>query len=200
MTLSSEQYHQKTSYNRHQMTGHSLDWKNQPTVFKSYPGVPLTELPREIQFPETSFFTLFQEDHPEKRKVPQSLSKEDLSRILLLTYSLTAKARHPGGDFYYRSVASAGALYPTEIYLTSRGVENLDNGLYHFSIAHHGLARLRSGDLAAACDADAGNKNIGADLLLFRNFFSERLEVSGSIVSLPLDGHGPRDRAPFPFL
>ena len=65
----------------------------------------------------------------------------------MLTYSLTARARHPGGDFYYRSAASAGALYPTEIYIAALSVNDLDDGLYHYSVAQHGLVLLRKGDL-----------------------------------------------------
>jgi SagB-type dehydrogenase family enzyme len=72
---------------------------------------------------------------------------EELSRILLLTWRLTGRMRHAGGDFYYRSAASAGALYPTEIYAAVLKVSGLQPGLYHFSIAHHGLSLLRKGDL-----------------------------------------------------
>ena len=43
-------------------------------------------------------------------------------------------------------MASAGALYPTEIYGAFRNVEGLEDGLYHFSIALQGLNRLRTGD------------------------------------------------------
>jgi SagB-type dehydrogenase family enzyme len=71
-----------------------------------------------------------------------------LSLVLRLTYSLTAKTRHAGGDFYYRSVASAGALYPTEIYVATQGVTNLPDGIYHFSIARHGLSLMRKGKLS----------------------------------------------------
>lgn len=148
MITNAFQYHEKTSYDRRNMTGHFMDWANQPTVFKSYPGITVDELPREIQFPETPLSTLLRQEAPECA-ASRPLSRTDLSRTLLLTYSLTAKARHPGGDFYYRSAASAGALYPTEIYVDSRGVDGVADGLYHFSIAHHGLVLLRSGEAAA---------------------------------------------------
>ena len=141
------QYHEKTSYDRYKMSGHSLNWEDQPTVFKTYPGVTPNELPREVHFPEIQLSSLLRQEDPEC-VTSRTLSKTDLSRTLLLTYSLTAKARHPGGDFYYRSAASAGALYPTEIYLGSRGVDGVADGLYHFSIAHHGLALLRKGDFS----------------------------------------------------
>ena len=147
MGITSKQYHQETSYQRNKMGGHFLDWENQPTVFKVYPGVTPIHLPREVGFPETTLFKLFKEDHT-KSGDPLLLAIEDLSLILLLTYSLTAKTRNTNGEFYYRNAASAGALYPTEIYVAARGVNGLEDGVYHFSIAQHALSLLRRGDLS----------------------------------------------------
>ncbi|HUT71232.1 MAG TPA: SagB/ThcOx family dehydrogenase [Desulfatiglandales bacterium] len=142
---SSYQYHHDTSYDRHNMTGHSLDWANQPTAFKDYEGIQPLDLPRAVEFPKRSLSSLMKElaenDGP--------LDMLALSRILFLTNTLTAKARHPDGDFSYRSAASAGALYPTEIYAASCGIDGLEDGLYHFAINRHGLYPLRQGDFAS---------------------------------------------------
>jgi SagB-type dehydrogenase family enzyme len=139
-------YHQQTSYVRHKMSGHVLDWHNQPSTYKHYADqVPLS-LPREVSLPEPLLSAVIR--NRARDAAIASLGLDDLSRIFLLTYSLTARARHSGGDFYYRSAASAGALYPTEIYMAAQGVTGLEDGLYHFSIAHHGLLRLRRGKLA----------------------------------------------------
>jgi hypothetical protein len=113
MIRTSAQYHQQTSYKRHEMTGHFLDWENQPTVFKTYPGVTPVQLPGEMQFPHTTLCNLLKKDRAGNR-TPLSLDMEDVSRILMLTCRVTASARHANGKFYYRSAASAGALYPTE--------------------------------------------------------------------------------------
>jgi SagB-type dehydrogenase family enzyme len=144
MTISAAQYHLETSYRRDRMDGHSLDWANQPGTFKSYPQADPLPLPREVGLPEIPLSTLIRglSAPPPAR----GLTAVDLARLFLLTYSLTAKTRHPGGDFYYRTVASAGALYPTEIYGALRNVSELEDGLYHFSIAQQGLTRLRTGD------------------------------------------------------
>jgi SagB-type dehydrogenase family enzyme len=75
------------------------------------------------------------------------MDMEELSLLLLRTYSLTGRARQAGGDFYFRSAASAGALYPTEVYAAVMGVAGMEPGLYHFSVAQHGLSPIRSGDL-----------------------------------------------------
>ncbi|MBW2208267.1 MAG: SagB/ThcOx family dehydrogenase [Deltaproteobacteria bacterium] len=150
MIQSAAQYHQHTSYDRHDMSGHNMDWQNQPSVFKEYPGIEPIPLPRDVPLPSEPFSTLFEKR--EKDASPATLGLETLSTILLLTHTLTAKARHADGDFYFRSPASAGALYPNEIYVAPKGLSGLEDGLYHFSIQHHGLSRLRKGALSGIED------------------------------------------------
>jgi SagB-type dehydrogenase family enzyme len=65
--------------------------------------------------------------------------------MIRLAYSLTAKAA-ANETFYYRSAASAGALYPFELYLASPELSDLKAGLYHYSIANFGLFPLREGN------------------------------------------------------
>jgi SagB-type dehydrogenase family enzyme len=142
MLVTSIEYHEETSYQRRNMKGHFLDQKNRPDVFKTYPGAELQKLPRKIEFPEIKLSTLIKKD-PHQDKTSRTPDIEDLSRILILTYSFTAKAGYTGGDFFYRSCPSAGALYPVEIYLAGNGINGLKDGLYHFSIAQHALAFLR---------------------------------------------------------
>ena len=169
MNLTSKQYHQETSYQRNKMGGHVLDWENQPMVFKIYQGVIPIHLPKEVKFPETTLCTLFKKFHA-KKETPSKLTIEDLSCIFMLTYGLTAKARHTSGEFYYRNAASAGALYPTEIYVSTRNVKGLEDGLYHFSIAHHGLCLLRRGNLSPWILKAAQPPHTKSPMLLF--FFS----------------------------
>jgi SagB-type dehydrogenase family enzyme len=142
---SSYQYHYDTSYDRHAMTGHALDWANQPAVFKDYEGIQPLDLPQATELPKRPLSYLMK-DPAEHDGLLDMMA---LSRILFLTNTFTAKARHPDGDFYYRSAASAGALYPTEIYVASCGINGLEDGLYHFAIHRHALHPLRQGDYAS---------------------------------------------------
>ncbi len=166
MKISGFQYHKDTSYDRHNMTGHYLDWQNQPEVFKQYPGIDPVPLPHEVHPPEIKLSSLLKYSDCD---IPvESIDLEGLSLILRLTYSLTAKARHAGGDFYYRSVASAGALYPAEIYVATQGINNLENGLYHFSIAHHSLTLLRRGNISVPIKRETTQHvNISPPILTF---------------------------------
>jgi len=165
MSQTAGEYHQKTSYDRSKMGGHFLDWQNQPEVFKTYEGLQAVPMPREIPLPQENLLALY----GDRRKTQRAdvFNLEELSRILLLTYTLTSQTRHPGGMFYFRSAASAGALYPTEVYVLSNGVSDLDDGLYHFSIAQHGLVKLRDGSLLGAANEFMKDRTFDDSPLIF---------------------------------
>ena len=146
MIRSASQYHQRTCYERGKLGGHYLDRRNQPVVFKDYPGVDPLPLPSDTK-PVSGKVSSVPKEEP-AQDTTRSMSIKDLSQILQLTYGLTAKTTHSGGEFYYRSAASAGALYPIEIYVATYGVKDLDDGLYHFAIHRHGLSPLRSHDIS----------------------------------------------------
>ena len=138
-------YHRETSYRRAAMEPHRLDWAHQPTVFKRYGTGENFELqdPGDTAPRMSPWQALKASD---ACQAPDALTGGDLARILSLAYCLTVRSRHPGGDFYYRSVASAGALYPTELYVALPGCRDLPEGLYHYDIAAFRLTRLRSKD------------------------------------------------------
>ena len=138
----SYQYHHDTSYDRHTMTAHALDWANQPAVFKDYERIQPLDLPQAMELPERPLSSLMK--GREEQDGPLDIMA--VSRILFLTNTFTAEARHPDGDFYYRSAASAGALYPTEMYVACCGIDGLEDGLYHFAIHRYCLHPLRQGD------------------------------------------------------
>ena len=77
------------------------------------------------------------------------------ARVFDLACSLTARSLHGGKEFYYRSVPSAGALYPCELYVASRVLSGLPDGLYHYALGRHGLVPLRSGNLFESPSPDA---------------------------------------------
>jgi len=147
MTIAIEEYHRQTRYARYDLGGRGLDLGTQPKVFKTYPGLANVPLPPVLAHPEDALSSVVHQSTPE----PTSrLAVDRLAQIILLTHCLTAKARYGGEEFYYRSVASAGALYPFELYVGVSGVEGLTDGLYHHSVELHALTLLRQGDVAGA--------------------------------------------------
>ena len=169
---SGKEYHTITSYDRFRMTGHGLDWAHQPDPYKTYEGMDQIPLPEVSDFPKRSLWDL--NDVKASDTQTQMLDLNRLSRILLLGYGLTARARQPGYEFYYRSAASAGALYPIEIYLAAFDVDGLDPGLYHYGIGRRALTLLRKGffrELTASAVEDISSTGMCACFYISGIFF-----------------------------
>jgi SagB-type dehydrogenase family enzyme len=145
MTLSARDYHDKTSYSRHGMSGHPMDWGSQPDVFKVYPGRPTVQLAEVKKWPKEPLSVLIDKDRSADPDIKFVLDR--LSELLFLTHALTAKARYGGEDYYYRSVASAGALYPFELYVGVLDTAGVQPGLYHHNVSDQALTLLRSGNI-----------------------------------------------------
>ncbi len=143
MIQSAWQYHEHTSYERNKLSGHYLDWSNQPNPYKDYKGLDRVELPREVQGPQAPLNAVLG-SNPGPAD-PQGITLPVLSRILSLSAGLTTRSRVPGGEFFHRSVPSAGGLYPSELYAAIQKIPGIEDGLYHYSAARHTLTRLRDG-------------------------------------------------------
>ena len=146
MIKSAEEYHDKTSYTRDKLGGHQLDWQNQPALYKKYDGlksIPLPEDPILSSIPIKSILKT-----KPKASCSIGIDIKTLSIMLRLAYCITASANYSGGTYYYRSAASAGALYPAEIYIMTRDMDGLDDGIYHYNLIDHSLTELRLGDFS----------------------------------------------------
>jgi SagB-type dehydrogenase family enzyme len=158
-------YHRETSYDRNHMNGHLLDWASRPDVFKNYQGREPILLPKQSELPKEKLSKLLSgETHGILR---EGIDIATLSTLLLLAHTFTAKTESQEGTFYFRSAASAGALYPTELYAALHGVEDIDSGLYHYAIHHHGLVPLRTGDLGLSVVEAAGLREKAAPAVTF---------------------------------
>ncbi|MCP2604787.1 SagB/ThcOx family dehydrogenase [Candidatus Aminicenantes bacterium AH-873-B07] len=70
----------------------------------------------------------------------ESLNLEEVSQLLWSAQGETTQ----WGE---RTVPSAGATYPLEIYLIVGNVQGIDPGLYHYNPSNHSLILMREGDL-----------------------------------------------------
>jgi SagB-type dehydrogenase family enzyme len=68
------------------------------------------------------------------------VSLEHLSQLLWAAQGITNANEN-------RTVPSAGAKYPFEIYVAAQNVEGLDPGLFHYRVGEHVLAKIRDGAL-----------------------------------------------------
>lgn len=112
-------YHASTkhSYNSVRTNPNQLSWEDQPSTYKNYP------------------------DSYKKYKL--DLDKEE-DNFLYHVAGLTAKKSYPSGEYYLRINPSAGALYPNELYFQVRGVEGIDDGMYHYEVSSSSLTFLQS--------------------------------------------------------
>lgn len=86
------------------------------------------------------------------RLLPTAMTQAQLSAMLMHSYgpirALPWKATHDNGGFG-RPAASAGGLYPIEIYPVVLNVEGLAAGVYHYNVPEHALHCLREVDAGA---------------------------------------------------
>ena len=165
-------FHKSTCYDRNRMKGHPLDWSNQPRVFKAYNSIAAIPLPKVDKLPETDLWHLYLSKTP--KRLENRLDLKKLSQILSISYGLTSKRSYSEQTVFYRSVASAGALYPTEIYLFAFDMKNLQPGLYHYGIRDRLLTPLRRANdsaILAAMTASLETKSPSAVFIISGIFF-----------------------------
>lgn len=167
MNITSEKYHRLTSYQRHHIPAHSLDWENKPSPYKLYSSQNRIVLPADAECPHKSMHTLLNRFTEYNTQKTPDIS--ELAGILRVACGITAKTRYNNGDFFYRSVASAGALYPCEVYVLINNVKGLDQGLYHYSVVDHALSFLRQGYLKGYVEQVCGINlhGLGASIVFF---------------------------------
>ena len=145
--LSGREYHAITGYDRLHMPRHTLDWPNVPRQTKSYPVLPKIVLEPKIGLTGKSFWQVMGETESPARNVTMDI--RSLSAALGLAYGYTARQRAGSQEYLYRSVPSAGALYPVEIYVSGAGIPGLPPGLFHYDIQDFSLQRLRGEEATA---------------------------------------------------
>ncbi|MBI4776990.1 MAG: SagB/ThcOx family dehydrogenase [Deltaproteobacteria bacterium] len=150
MGIRGSEYQDQTAYDRYGMSGGGLDWGNQPSVFREYPHLPVYPLSEPPAWPEGNVWQVM--CGPEITPKEAEFLPENLAAILYLSGGVTARAKHGHDWFYYRAPASAGALYPFEVYCATCGVRSLEDGLYHFTVSRSGLSLLRQGNFTESLD------------------------------------------------
>lgn len=153
-------YHEVTkhSYTSVRSSGtYRLDWDNRPAPYKIYPTAGTLALPRELELSAMPALAAI----AASAEGSVALTLEALTRVLFCTGGLTRSKQIGGEDYHFRAAASAGALYPTEMYVAASEVEGLETALYHFSPADLKLRGLRRGDWRAMLSrAAAGRPSI----------------------------------------
>ena len=138
-----DNFQEKSKYIRGRLPQHYLDWASKPKTYKEYPNtskrisLPTPEFNNEIKFWEVI----------KNRKSIRKFKKEFLSieELSLVLFGMTGLTRiYP--QFAFRTIPSAGGLFPIEIYPVILRVKGIDGGVYHYNIKEHNLEAIKLGD------------------------------------------------------
>ncbi|MEH2085057.1 MAG: SagB/ThcOx family dehydrogenase [Nostoc sp.] len=115
--ISGKAYHDVTkhSYLSVQLDPNYVDASTQPSSFKIYP----------------KFY----------RRVKLNLNNP-VHSFISLTSAITLEKVYKDGPLKLRVNPSAGALYPTEVYVQVRGIEGIVNGIYHLEVENNCLTLI----------------------------------------------------------
>ncbi len=113
-------FHKETDHSYHSVRRNAsfLDWRTQPRSTKHYPHFQLR----------------------------YKLEENELLDDLKLTGTDTYRHNYPEGPYYLRTVPSAGALYPCEVYVQLRAVKGMIDGIYHYEPLKDSLTLLHEID------------------------------------------------------
>ena len=150
-----DRFQKETKYQRGQLAGGLLRWDLKPETYKRYPHAPRLPLPPpQLEGGISLWETLVHRQSVRSFK-NQTLSLKNLSQILWATQGITRTVH----GHAFRTAPSAGALYPVETYLSLYNTENIEPGIYHYSVESHELEQIQLGDFRmetarAALDQD----------------------------------------------
>jgi SagB-type dehydrogenase family enzyme len=139
-----DDFQRKTKHTREKLIGGYLDWSNKPDTYKNYPKNRMIKLTRNFNEKTLPLLELLK-----RRRSIRSFSQRpmDLADLAFLLWASTGIQRKENG-YEFRTVPSAGALYPIETYVVVNNVDGLEKGLYHYEIRTHALAELKTANLA----------------------------------------------------
>ena len=148
-----------------------INLDNKPPLYKVYPGLRAIRLPNvaEQPGPQMPALTAIRGDNAAEQSGPLTLEK--LTSLLYHSAAVIRRRQLRDGEVHYRAAASAGALYPTEIYVVCGDLEGLRAGVYHFNPRDCTLARLRNGDLRRWVASAVGDHSAYPATLVFTTIF-----------------------------
>jgi len=145
-----EGYHQLTKYRQETLHARpGLDWSTQPEQYKDI-----------VSSRRLSLRAL------ERRAKPEDPEHElaRLARLLFYCNGVTGVIPYQDGSSQHlRASPSAGALYPTEIYVALRDFPGIESGLYNYQARSHELVMLWDGDQIGPIGEACGNHPAFAD-------------------------------------
>ena len=134
-----------------------------PPLYKSYPGLTQIPLPQALP-PEMPTLEAISGAGPGDASGDAApLDLNGIAQVLHYSAGLIRKrVLAAAGEVHYRAAASAGALYPIELYLVCGDLPGLAAGVYHYAPAKNALSQLRTGDYRGNMAAAAADESLAS--------------------------------------
>jgi SagB-type dehydrogenase family enzyme len=138
-----DNFQQKSKYTRQNLPQHQLDWENKPETYKIYENpIEVISLPKPEFENNISFWNVIRKRKSTRNYSEKPISLQELSQLLFGMSGITRKSPR----FAFRTVPSAGGLFPIEIYPVVNNVSDLESGVYHYRVLKHQLEMIKPGD------------------------------------------------------
>ena len=152
-------FQEETKYERDRLPGGYLEWAKKPETYKQYPDRPRVALPRPVTEGGAPLWDILSQRRSVRDFDQRPLAAHQLSQLLWASQGVTAEQF----GYKFRTVPSAGALYPVETYLVVNDVEGIPQGVYHYNILENCLEQIKEGDCRVTIARAALDQKIGYD-------------------------------------
>lgn len=152
-------FQEETKYERNRLPGGYLEWSKKPEPYKHYPDRPRATLPQPQKDGGAPLWEILSRRRSVRDFQTRSLKDREVSQLLWAAQGITAEAF----GHRFRTVPSAGALYPVETYLVVNDVDAMPQGVYHYNALEHCLEELRKGDFRVTIARAALDQKIAYD-------------------------------------
>jgi hypothetical protein len=110
-----------------------------PPIYKTYANYPVVPLPAPTHYADVSLDQALSQNMPAS---VSDMSLQKLSNILYYSNGVTETRIYPGGQIQLRAAASAGALYPNDLYIAAISVKGLTPGIYYYKPDNYSLIKI----------------------------------------------------------
>jgi SagB-type dehydrogenase family enzyme len=152
-------FQEETKYERDQLPGGYLEWSNKPETYKQYPDRPRIELPRPATEGGAPLWDVLSQRRSVRDFLERPVTAQEISQLLWASQGITAEQF----GYKFRTVPSAGALYPVETYLVVNDVEGIPQGVCHYNVLEHCLEQVKEGDYRVTIARAALDQKIAYD-------------------------------------
>ena len=152
-------FQEETKYERDRLPGGHLEWSKRPDTYKQYPEKPRIVLSPPQTEGGAPLWEILSKRRSERDFLTQPVSAHQVSQLLWAAQGITAEQF----GYKFRTVPSAGALYPVETYLVINDVEEIPQGVYHYNVLEHSLEQVKEGDYRVQIARAALDQRIGYD-------------------------------------